>query len=370
MRTQSIDKTICVLPGDGIGPEITEQAVKVLRAVAGLFGHGFHFVYADFGAGAYFKHGNPFPDATKEACDDADVILKGPIGLPVDEISTIPADKRPEGAVLSLRKRYDTYANLRPVTVTPSFFRYSPLKESVFTGAIDILMIRELVGGIYFGSRTEGEETMFQYAEDNCTYNRDQVERIVRYAFNAAREKGVRLTHIHKANVLATSRYWNRIIDEVKKDYPDVECVSMLVDNAAFQMVKDPCRFNGIVLTENMLGDILSDQMGALPGSLGFMASLSLGPEKSYAEPAHGSACDIAGKNIANPFSMIGSAALVLEKVFGLETEARLVREAMDGIYRDGHVTHDIAEYADENATSLSTAEFGDLTVRNLEKIA
>jgi 3-isopropylmalate dehydrogenase len=308
-------KSIAVLEGDGIGPEITREGLKVLDTIAEKFGHKFNYNKAPFGAGSYFENGYPFPEKTKLICDESDVIIKGPVGLSVDKMQSIPLEFRPEnGAVLPLRKRYDTFANFRPVYLPPELSLFSPIKEEIIKDGIDILMIRELVGGIYFGDKVEGHDTNQEYSNDKCIYKRNEIHRIAHVAFQEAMKKNKRLTNVHKANVLATSRFWNSIIEEVKIDYPEVEYHSVLVDNAAFQLVKNPIQFNGVMLLENMQGDILTDQAGGILGSLGLMPSACIGPKKSYVEPAHGSAPDIAGKNIANPYSMIGSVALMLEK--------------------------------------------------------
>ncbi len=359
--------TIAVLEGDGIGPEIVREAIKVLAVVERKFGHTFTLEYAPFGAGAYFSDGSPFPERTKEVCDRADAIIKGPVGLAVDEMKKIPQEHRPEvGAILPLRKRYDTFANFRPVRLPPALAAFSPLKPELVQDGIDIMMIRELVGGIYFGDKTEGSATGMQYAHDDCTYTREQVERIARVAFDEARRRNCRLTNVHKANVLATSRFWNDIVEEVAQDYPDVPLVSMLVDNAAFQLMKNPSQFNGVVLLENMQGDIITDQAGGVLGSLGLMPSACIGPQKGYVEPAHGSAPDIAGQNKANPYSMIGSVAFLLDKCLGLTAEAEAVWQAMFRVLEAGFVTVELASPATPPDKILSTSRFGDLVAENL----
>ena len=241
-------KEIAVLEGDGIGPEIVREAVKVIHAVEEKYNHKFSLVHAPFGASAYFEEGSPFPDKTKAICDHADIIIKGPVGLAVDKMKEIPQEMRPElGAILPLRKRYDTFANFRPVRLPKSLAGFSPLKPEIVGGGIDILMIRELVGGIYFGDKTEGSATEMGYAQDDCTYTEDQVRRVAVVAFDEARKRGEQLTNIHKANVLATSRFWTEIVEQVAADYTDVPYRSVLVDNAAFQLVKNPTQFNGAI---------------------------------------------------------------------------------------------------------------------------
>jgi 3-isopropylmalate dehydrogenase len=364
-------KTIAVLEGDGIGPEIVREALKVLTCIETVYGHAFTMVPAPFGAGAYFTEGSPFPETTRRICDEADVIIKGPVGLSLDKMNTIPQEHRPEiGAILPLRKRYDTFANFRPVRLPASLASFSPLKPEVLGDGVDILMIRELVGGIYFGEKTEGAATGMTYARDDCTYTADQVKRVAHMAFGEARRRKSGLINIHKANVLATSRFWNDIVEDVSRIYEDVPYRSMLVDNAAFQLVVDPCQFNGVVLIENMQGDILTDQAGGIIGSLGLMPSACVGPQKSYVEPAHGSAPDIAGKNIANPYSMIGSVALLLDRCLDLHEEAQRVWEALFAVYGQGFVTKDLAGPAMDSSRILATDAFGDRVVESIEQAA
>jgi 3-isopropylmalate dehydrogenase len=360
-------KTIAVLEGDGIGPEIVAESIKVLRAVEKKYGHVFELIYAPFGAEAYFSEGSPFPDRTIEVCDRADAIIKGPVGLAVDKMSRIPQDLRPEiGAILPLRKRYDTFANYRPVRLPKSLASFSPLRENLIGDGLDILMIRELVGGIYFGEKTEGSQTGMQYAEDDCKYTDQQVRRVAVVAFDEARRRKAPMTNIHKANVLATSRFWREVVEDVGRSYPDVEYRSMLVDNAAFQLVKNPTQFNGIVLLENMQGDILTDQAGGVLGSLGLMPSACIGPHKGYVEAAHGSAPDIANQNKANPYSMIGSVAFLYEKCLDLHQEAEEIWNALFRVFEKGYRTAELAAPDTDRAKILSTREFGDLVVHML----
>ncbi|MBU0675795.1 MAG: 3-isopropylmalate dehydrogenase [Proteobacteria bacterium] len=356
-----MEKIIAVLEGDGIGPEIVREAIKTIHAVEARFGHTFTLKYAPFGAGAYFAEGSPFPDKTKAVCDRADVIMKGPVGLAVERMNEIPQEHRPEvGAILPLRKRYDTYANFRPVRLPKALSGFSPLKPELIGEGLDILMIRELVGGIYFGKKTEGPATGMKYAEDECIYTDDQVRRVALVAFNEAKKRNCKMINIHKANVLATSRFWNAVVEDVAKQFPEVPYESVLVDNAAYQLVIKPTLFNGVALLENMMGDILTDQAGGVIGSLGLMPSACVGPEKSYVEPAHGSAPDIAGKNIANPYSMIGSVALMFDKCLNLPDEAEVVWNALFTVFERGFTTTELSSgYAPEKI--LSTSEFGDM---------
>lgn len=361
-------KTIAILEGDGIGPEIMAEGIKVLKAVEKKFGHEFELTYTPFGASAYFSDGSPFPDKTKEVCDKADAIIKGPVGLSVEKMDTIPQKMRPEaGAILPLRKRYDTFANYRPVRLPKALADFSPLKKEIIGDGVDILMIRELVGGIYFGKKTEGEETNMEYASDDCKYSADQIKRIAVVAFEEARKRKTAMTNIHKSNVLATSRFWNAVVEEVRKDYTDIEYKSILVDNAAYQLMINPCQYNGVMLLENMMGDILTDQAGGVLGSMGLMPSACIGDEKGYVEAAHGSAPDIAGQNIANPYSMIGSVAFMFDMIFKCSEEADLIWNALFKIFDDGFTTYELAK--DKTASNvLSTTAFGDKVVEYINK--
>ncbi|MDO8240501.1 MAG: 3-isopropylmalate dehydrogenase [Candidatus Moranbacteria bacterium] len=354
---------IAVLEGDGIGPEIMREALKVLKAVEEKYGHQFTLEFAPFGAGAYFSEGSPFPEKTKVVCDRADVIMKGPVGLAVERMNEIPQQYRPEvGAILPLRQRYDTFANYRPVRLPKALSHFSPLKPENLGDGIDILMIRELVGGIYFGGKVEGPTTHMQYAVDDCCYTEEQVRRVALVAFDEARKRKCKMINIHKANVLATSRFWNAVVEEVAKDYPEVPYQSVLVDNAAYQLVINPSMFNGVCLLENMMGDILTDQAGGVIGSLGLMPSACIGPNKGYVEPAHGSAPDIAGRNIANPYSMIGSVALMFEKCLNLPVEGKEVWDTLFAVFERGYTTNELAGgYPAEKI--LSTSGFGDMVV-------
>jgi 3-isopropylmalate dehydrogenase len=359
-------KTIAILEGDGIGPEIMKEGIKVLNAVSKKYKHNFELKYAAFGAKAYFDHGHPFPEDTKKICDKADAILKGPIGLALAEMKKIPPEFSPEGAaLLPLRARYDTYANFRPVVLPLSFADFSPLKKERLGTGINIMMIRELVGGNYFGKKVEGKDTNMQYSIDEGKYESSQVKRIAKVAFEEARKRKSKLTNVSKPNVMAEGRFWNAIVDEISKNYPDVALEHYIVDNMAFQLMINPSRFNGVVLMENMQGDILTDQAGGILGSLGLMPSACLNPEtgRGYYEPAHGSAPDIAGKNIANPYSMIGSVAFMLEKSFGLEKESKLVWDALTQVFAQGFRTGELAGKDTPKEKILSTTQFGDKVV-------
>lgn len=361
-------KTIAILEGDGIGPEIVREALKVLKVVADIFDHEFVLKSTPFGATAYYAEGDSFPEETKRICDEADVIIKGPVGLAVDQMDDIPQEQRPEvAAVLPLRKRYDTFANYRPVRLPKNLAAFSPLKKEIIGDGIDILMIRELVGGIYFGDKTEGPATQMAFAKDDCVYTEAQIRRVAHVAFDEAQKGASPLTNIHKANVLATSRFWKEIVEDVAKEYPDVEYQSMLVDNAAFQLVRNPTQFNGVVLLENMQGDILTDQAGGILGSLGLMPSACIGPEKGYVEAAHGSAPDIANKNKANPYSMIGSIAFLYDKCLNLKAESETIWQALFEVFERGYTTIELAHSSIEPKKILSTSDFGDMVVEIIE---
>ncbi len=351
--------TIAMLPGDCIGPEITAEAAKVLKAVETIADATFKLDYAPFGGHAYFEHGHSFPAETQAVCDRADAILKGPIGLSFEQSQQIPVDEQPErGALLPLRKRYNTYANFRPVYLPPELAHFSPLKPEVVGEGIDIMMVRELVGGLYFGRKERGtNEAGLRYVHERLEYDEEQIRRILRVAFDEARRRKGILHNIHKSNVLLSSVLWNEILAEVAESYSDVEVKQVIVDAAATALVLNPNQFDVMVM-ENMFGDILSDLGGGLLGSLGLMPSACIGTANSYYEPSHGSAPDIAGKGIANPYSMIGSVALMLEKSFGKAEAAAKIWQAMRGVFGAGYTTADLQRFGGGD-TVISTADFG-----------
>ncbi len=373
MTTPTTNKTnaykIAILAGDAIGPEIMAQAVRVFDLVSKHRDVEFELTAAPFGAHAYFEHGKAFPDETKAVCDAADAILKGPVGLSHAESQKIPVEEQAErGAILPLRARYNTFANFRPIYLSRDMAHFSPLKREVIQDGIDILLIRELVGGLYFGEKERGVNADGKrYVKETLEYNEDQVRQILIVGFEQARlRKGV-LHNIHKSNVLMSSVFWNEILDEVHKDYTDIKVVHLLVDAAATALCLNPGQFDVMVM-ENMFGDILSDQGGGILGSLGLMPSACVGPEKAYYEPSHGSAPDIAGKNIANPYSMIGSAAMMLDMSFGLKAESDAVWSAMKSVFESGYSTADLVS-TDTNPKILSTSEFGDLVMLELDRL-
>lgn len=361
--------TIALLDGDGIGPEIMREAEKILQLVAKRRQVEFDLLHAPFGASAWFSHGAAFPDETKAICDSADAILKGPIGLSHEESKQIPVDQQPErGALLPLRRRYNTYANFRPVFLPKGLAHFSPLKAEIIGDGIDIMIIRELVGGLYFGRKDSGVDAQGRrYVNEMLEYNEDQIRAIAKVAFDTAQRRKKKLHNIHKSNVLKSSVLWNEIIDEVGKDYPDVEVIPILVDAAATYLCLKPTMFDVMVM-ENMFGDILSDQGGGILGSLGLMPSACLGPDKAYYEPSHGSAPDIAGQNIANPYSMIGSVAMMLEYSFGMTEEANHLWQAMQSVFAQGYSTPDLSKPGSD-VKMISTSEFGDLVAKELTQL-
>lgn len=358
---------IAILEGDGIGPEIMAQAVRVFDVITAHRDVAFELTRAPFGAAAYFDQGKAFPDETKTVCDEADAILKGPVGLSHEESKKIPVEEQPErGAILPLRARYNTFANFRPILLSRDMAHFSPLKADIIKDGIDILLIRELVGGLYFGKKERGTNSEgLRYVKETLEYDEQQIRQVLIVAFDQARQRKKRLHNIHKSNVLMSSVFWNEILDEVHQDYQDVEVVHLLVDAAATALCLNPRQFDVMVM-ENMFGDILSDQAGGILGSLGLMPSACIGPEKAYYEPSHGSAPDIAGKNIANPYSMIGCVAMMLEMSFAMHQEADAVWTAMKNVFEAGFTTADLAA---SGAQTLSTIEFGDKVMHNLEKL-
>lgn len=328
--------SIAVILGDGIGPEVTRQSIKVLNAVSEKFGHEFHYTYGLMGADAIDKTGNPLPDETLEICVNSDAILFGAIGHP--KYDNDPSAKvRPEQGLLKLRKSLGLFANIRPVTTFPSLHHLSPLKPKQLEG-VDFVVYRELTGGIYFGKKelnAEGTE-----ASDLCIYNKTEIERIAHLAFKAAQQRRNKLTLVDKANVLETSRLWRKVVHEVAKIYSDVTVDYMFVDNASMQIIVNPKQFD-VILTENMFGDIISDEASVISGSLGMLPSASVGGHAALFEPIHGSYPQAAGKDIANPTGSILSVALLLDHL-KMYAEAALVREAVAWALESKFVTKDI----------------------------
>jgi 3-isopropylmalate dehydrogenase len=329
-------KNIVVIEGDGIGPEVTRQAIKVLNAVAGQSGHEFNYKYCLMGADAIDKTGNPLPDATIEAALNSDAILFGAIGHP--KYDNDPTAKvRPEQGLLKLRKSLQLFANIRPVSTYPALQHLSPLKSKILEG-VDFVIYRELTGGIYFGKKEV--DAAATRASDECVYSREEIERIAHLAFRQAQQRKKKLTLVDKANVLETSRLWRKVVQEIAGGYPDVKVDFLFVDNAAMQIILNPKQFD-VILTENMFGDIISDEASVISGSLGLLPSASIGKGAALFEPIHGSYPQAAGKDIANPLGSILSAAMLLDHI-GLPSDAAKVREAANWTLQNGFVTKDI----------------------------
>ena len=358
---------IAILPGDCIGPELMREALKVLKVIERRNKVRFDLCEAPFGASAYFEFGHPFPDETRRICTGANAVLKGPVGLSYEETQKIPVDLQPErGAILPLRKHLDTFANIRPVSLPKALAHFSPLRPEIIGNGIDIIMIRELVGGLYFGAKESGINSQgLRYVKESLEYDEAQIARIARVALDIARKRKKVLHNIHKSNVLKSSVLWNEVVEEVARDYPDVEIRHQLVDSAATLLCLNPGQFDVMVM-ENMFGDILSDQGGGILGSLGLMPSACLGPVNAYYEPSHGSAPDIAGKNIANPYSMIGSVAMMLELSLGMPEESRNVWAAIQSVFAGGYSTPDLSRPG-SGLKIIGTDEFGDRVVAALE---
>ena len=342
---------IALLPGDGIGPEVIDQAVRVLNVTGEVTGHTFNFTEGLVGAVAIDHTGNPFPDETLDLCRRSDAILFGAIGHP--KYDNDPSAKvRPEQGLLRMRSELGLYANVRPVKSFPALAGMSPLKEEIVAGT-DIVMIRELTGGIYFG-RPRGRSEDGLTAYDTCTYSRYEIERVVRLGCVYAMQRSKKVTLIDKANVLATSRLWRETAKDIAAEYPELEMDFMFVDNAAMQLIRNPSAFD-IIVTENMFGDILSDEASVITGSLGMLPSASVGLSASLYEPIHGSFPQAAGKNIANPVGTILSAAMMLEMSFGLVKEAGWIVQAVEDAVKNSVVTIDL-----NAGNPYSTSQVGD----------
>ena len=327
---------IAVIEGDGIGPEVTKQSVNVLNAIADKFGHHFNFTNCLMGAIAIDTTGNPLPDETIEVCLNSHAILFGAIGHP--KYDNDPAAKvRPEQGLLKLRKSLQLFANIRPVTTYESLYHLSPLKTKNITG-VDFVIYRELTGGIYFGKKETNEQQT--YAFDECAYSKEEIERVAQLAFKAARQRKKKLTLVDKANVLETSRLWRKVVQDMAPSYPDVAVDYLFVDNAAMQIILNPKQFD-VILTENMFGDIISDEASVISGSLGLLPSASVGNKIALFEPIHGSYPQATGKDIANPLGSILSAAMMLNYL-DMNEEAALVRNAVNWTLENGFVTRDI----------------------------
>jgi len=345
---------ITTLPGDGIGPEVTEQAVRVLQVIADGFGHQLKVTQKNIGGAALVASNDPLPLDTIEICLASGAVLLGAVGGPA--FDSYPAKLRPEAGLLRLRKELGVFANLRPAICLHGLESLSPLRAEIVRGT-DVMIVRELLGGVYFGERSTTGDAGSRRAVDTMTYTEGEIERIARIGFQLARHRQKRLTSVDKANVLDSSRLWREVVNRVSREFPEVELSHMYVDSAAMALVSRPTQFD-VILTENMFGDILSDQAGAVVGSLGLLPSASIGGKVGLYEPIHGSAPDIAGQGIANPLGAILSAAMLLRHSFELEAEAASIEAAVREVLAEGNRTRDVAAKAQRTVT---TSEMGGL---------
>jgi len=350
-------KKIAVIAGDGIGPEVVAEAIKVMKRTEELYGLSFEFEHGLFGGIAIDEKGTPLPQETLDMCKAADAVLLGAVGGP--KWDNNPKELRPETGLLSIRKALGLFSNIRPAKIFDCLMDASTLKREVLEGT-DLIVVRELTGGIYFGDKFRREGAYDEEAVDTCVYNVHEIERIVRQAFEIARTRRKKLASVDKANVLETSRLWREVVNRVAPDYPDVELEHILVDNCAMQLLRRPASFD-VIVTENMFGDILSDEAAMLTGSIGMLSSASLG-EGAFGlyEPVHGSAPDIAGQGIANPIATILSVALMYRLTFGYHEAAQSIEDAVASVLDAGHRTADIAT---DRSKAVGTKQMGDLIV-------
>ena len=357
---------IAVIPGDGIGPEIVREARKVLDTVAERFGHELAYTELLMGGASIDVHGVPLTDETIETAKSKDAVLMGSIGgdAATSPWYQLPPERRPEAGLLKLRKSLGLFANLRPAVLYNELKRACPLRDEVIGDGFDMMIMRELTGGLYFGERRTEEIDGILTAVDTLTYNAEEIRRIARRAFDIAGKRRKKVCSVDKANVLDSSRLWRKVVEEVAKDYPEIELSHMLVDNCAMQLVKDPGQFD-VILTENMFGDILSDEASMVTGSIGMLASASLNDTKfGLYEPSHGSAPDIAGQNLANPIATILSAAMMLRFTFDLDKEDDAIEAAVQQVLTEGCRTGDIMS---EGCTKVGTVEMGDLIAQHIK---
>lgn len=360
-----MEKNIAVIKGDGIGPEIVNEALKVLNAISKKYNHTFHYHEILMGGASIDVHGVPLTEEAIAIAKASDAVLLGSIG---GDTNTSPWYQlepalRPEAGLLKIRKELNLFANLRPAYLYDELKGACPLKEEITEGGFDMMIMRELTGGLYFGERETKEVNGQMVAHDNLIYSENEIRRIAVRGFDIAMKRRKKVTSVDKANVLDTSRLWRKVVNEVAKDYPSVEVEHMLVDNCAMQLVKNPRQFD-VILTENMFGDILSDEASMVTGSIGMLSSASLRDDKlGMYEPSHGSAPDIAGKNIANPIATILSAAMMLRYSFDMEQEAEAIERAIQKVLKDGYRTIDIMS---DGQTKVSCSQMGDLIVERL----
>lgn len=355
---------IAVMPGDGIGPDIVAQAEQVLTEIGTVFGHTFQFTHTLIGGAALDVKGVPLPEETVAICKESDAVLLGAVGGP--KWDTLPGHLRPEAGLLAIRKELGLYANVRPAILHEPLKEACPLKPELVEGGLDICVIRELTGGIYFGERGRRNGPNGPEAYDTEAYSEMEVERIARIGFEVARSRGKKLTNVDKMNVLESSRLWREVVLRIAPEYPDVELNHQLVDNAAMQLVRCPKQFD-VILTSNMFGDILSDEASMLTGSIGMLPSASLGNDIGLYEPIHGSAPDIAGQDKANPIATILSTAMMLRHSFQLEKEAKAVENAVTSVLADGYRTGDIAN---PGQAVIGTQEMGRLIRKRIAQFA
>lgn len=356
-------KNIAVIRGDGIGPEIVEQALKVLDKIADLYGHTFNYADIDMGGCAIDKWGNPLPEEMLKRCVESDSVLLGAVGG--EKWNNVPGDMRPEKGLLRLRAGMGVYSNNRPAKIWKQLADASPLKKEIVDKGIDFIIVRELIGGIYFGEHTTAEENGEKKAVDVLSYTESDIERIGRIGFETARKRNKKLCSVEKSNVLDSSRLWKSVMHRLAEEYPDVELSDMLVDNCAMQIVKNPAQFD-VIVTENMFGDILSDEASMITGSIGMIPSSSLGATScGLYEPIHGSAPDIAGMDIANPIGTVLSAAMMLRYSFDMPKEADAIENAVSSVLDEGFRTADIMS---DGCKKVGCSEMGKLIISKLER--
>ncbi len=364
-----MEKNIAVIRGDGIGPEIIEQALRVLEKIAELYNHSFTYIDVDMGGCAIDKWGDPLPQTMLDRCKNSDSVLLGAVGG--EKWNNVPGDMRPEKGLLRLRSGMEVYSNNRPAKIWRQLSSASPLKQSIVDKGIDFIIVRELIGGIYFGEHKTENANGVDVASDTLVYTESEIERIGRIGFETAMKRSKRLCSVEKSNVLDSSRLWKKVMHKLSDEYPDVELTDMLVDNCAMQIVKNPSQFD-VIVTENMFGDILSDEASMITGSIGMIPSSSLGATScGLYEPIHGSAPDIAGKDIANPIGTILSAAMMLRYSFDMPSEADCIENAVSSVLDLGYRCADIMPQNESEAAlckKIGCKECGSLIIEQMRK--
>lgn len=352
-----MEKNIAVIKGDGIGPEIVDEAIKIIKVIESKYNHKFNLQVVKAGGEAIDATGNCLPDESLQVCKDADAVLLGAVGG--NKWDSVPLENRPERALLKLRKELQVFSNIRPGIIYKSLQDASPLKQAIIEKGIDVCIVRELTGGIYFGKKTESDDGT--WASDEMKYSDYEIRRIAKIAFESAMTRNKKVTSVDKANVLSVSRLWRKIVEEVSTEYPEVELKHLYVDNAAMQLVVNPSQFD-VILTSNMFGDILSDEMSVLTGTIGLLPSASIGEGGiGLYEPIHGSAPDIAGQGIANPIGTILSVAMMLKTSFGMIEEGNTIEKAVEKFIEEGYRSSDIFNSKiDDESMKLSTSQIGD----------